>query len=136
MIFKNIDLDDIDFNDRYFQLQNHRDKLSAFTTDMVPYFPIYLQPNGKGQFRVIDGFLVSAQVVNENLSNSIPALELIIIESTMFPARTFLKVMPTNLEKVMRTPDSRPLSQIPKNEKITKAKTIPMTAINNTTIPI
>jgi hypothetical protein len=73
MIFKNIDLDDIDFNDRYFQLQNHRDKLSAFTTDMVPYFPIYLQPNGKGQFRVIDGFLVSAQVVNENLSNSIPA---------------------------------------------------------------
>lgn len=73
MIFKNIDLDNIDFDDRYFHLQNKRGEFPVFTTDMVPYFPIYLQPNGKGQFRVIDGFLVSAQVVSEKLSDSIPA---------------------------------------------------------------
>ena len=73
MIYKKTDLKKIDLEERYFQIHNHRKGIPHFTTEIVPFFPIWLQVTGEDQYRVIDGFLITAFAADTRYSGALPA---------------------------------------------------------------
>lgn len=75
MNYQDIDINEIDNQDRLFYLRHKSTAVKIGNAESMPYNPIWVQKVNKNQFRIVDGFLIVEQLTKDSTSQKIvPAL--------------------------------------------------------------